>query len=428
MPSNLAEIRQVLRQVPAIDVHSHLGQYGFPQARTLADLVAYHWLSLGLMRAGAELAYDDRWLSREFAQANPDGFMIRALPYFPAIAHTGIHFCLMAILRDLYGCHDRTITLDNWRALDERIRASSEDRWWFDQVLDRSRVTRVLLPASYDLYGDPDRILHFAFADYLVSPQADSYLVPRFGPDCSRPRNAGQLDEFIGAELEAMIRRFRVGALHVRLAGDDLFYEPNHPAERVDDCLAALSQGQALTPAQNRCLVSQALDLLAAAAACSNMVVQIFYGLGDWRDLVPRSFTSSSNPRLLHSLGRLAYQHPRTQFDMFMATHERSREAASVARTSRNISISGAFGQAFSAGTLDVFYRDRFDLLPLNAWSAFSSDAYCVEWVYGKLALVRDRLARVLTDLEDERFITFDEIPRIAEQVLHHNAQMRYFA
>ena len=36
--------------------------------------------------------------------------------YFPAIRNTSNHYCLMGMLRDLYGFDARTLTPENWRA------------------------------------------------------------------------------------------------------------------------------------------------------------------------------------------------------------------------------------------------------------------------------------------------------------------------
>jgi hypothetical protein len=37
--------------MPVVDVHTHLGMFGRYQARNFADIVAYHWLGLELIRA-----------------------------------------------------------------------------------------------------------------------------------------------------------------------------------------------------------------------------------------------------------------------------------------------------------------------------------------------------------------------------------------
>ena len=41
---------------------------------------------------------------------------------------------------------------------------------------------------------------------------------------------------------------------------------------------------------------------------------------------------------------------------------------------------------------------ERLDMLPLNKQVGFFSDAYCVEWVYGKARMVQKQLARVLAE------------------------------
>ena len=90
-----------------IDIHTHLGGEGIRQAQTLADIVSYHWVHLELVRAGADI-------SNLNITANPNEYLNTIIPFFPAIKNTSNHWCLMKMLKDLYGFKERTLNFDNW--------------------------------------------------------------------------------------------------------------------------------------------------------------------------------------------------------------------------------------------------------------------------------------------------------------------------
>jgi glucuronate isomerase len=72
------------------------------------------------------------------------------------------------------------------------------------------------------------------------------------------------------------------------------------------------------------------------------------------------------------------------------------------------------------------FFRDRLEMLPMNKWNAFFSDAYCAEWVYGKSTLTRNRLALALSELVEEALVTEETAAEMARMVLYDNPRRLY--
>ena len=64
-----------------------------------------------------------------------------------------------------------------------------------------------------------------------------------------------------------------------------------------------------------------------------------------------------------------------------------------------------------------------FDMLPVNKQIGFFSDAYCVEWTYGKALLARKQLARVLADKIEQGQYTRNDAPAIAKTILFETPQ-----
>ena len=66
---------------------------------------------------------------------------------------------------------------------------------------------------------------------------------------------------------------------------------------------------------------------------------------------------------------------------------------------------------------------ERLDMLPANKQVGFFSDAYCMEWTYGKAMIVRRQLARVLAEKIDLGQYSFSEALAIAEAILYQSPQ-----
>ncbi len=67
--------------------------------------------------------------------------------------------------------------------------------------------------------------------------------------------------------------------------------------------------------------------------------------------------------------------------------------------------------------------EERLDRLPSNKQIGFFSDAYCVEWVYGKLGLVRRCLADVLAGRVEAGQFSMDEALGVAQRILYDAPQ-----
>ena len=60
----------------------------------------------------------------------------------------------------------------------------------------------------------------------------------------------------------------------------------------------------------------------------------------------------------------------------------------------------------------------RFDMVPLSRLIGFFSDGWCVEYVYGRLQVVRRVLANVLAERIERGFWTREEALASAREIL----------
>ena len=416
--SSLEAVRAMIADTPVFDIHTHLGNQGSRQARTLAELVGYHWLRMEHVRAGAQVEPED-------SSADPEAHMRAVLPFMPAVATTATHACFLHALRGLYGFDERMLTAQNWRALDAAVRAKAADPAWVATVLDKARV-RKLLVASRD--GCPQASGPFVPYDYAELAFSPVYL--KRLRDVFRKRKL-TLNSY--EDIRQMFRRNVAGlrerggrALHVWVH-EDWHYTAEAPTEAEADALCQKVFADApLSAGEQNALINYGARFVAEEAAAHNLTVQLFHGMQSYFDSYRQGMASHWDPAWLRALPAYAQAHPRTRFDVFLATRIPSHEAASLARTSNNLSVSGAWWHGFTPSTLIEFYRDRFELLPNTCWSAFFSDAYTVEWIYAKVWMAKECLARTLAALIADGLLVEADVPVIARRVLYENALAYY--
>ena len=192
--------------MPIVDVHSHLGTHGLWQARHLADILSYHWVKVELARAAGHTFAED---------LEPDDFVQQALPFIPAIRNTVNHYALMGILRDLYGLADRTLTAENWRAVDEAVRAHHQEAGWFDQVLDRARIARMAVAYNEGKPNPEAEFIPYENGEYLYAVDTVAYLRKIVGQDAPLPQTPEELQAAIASRIDGLARDQHIRALHV---------------------------------------------------------------------------------------------------------------------------------------------------------------------------------------------------------------------
>ncbi len=412
------KIRSGLDEIKVIDIHSHLGSSGVWQARDLPHLVSYFWLSMELARAkGAPVEADPR--------RDPEGYMREVVPYFPAIRNTFNHYAFMAMLRDLYGYEGRTLTGDTWRDVDAKVRAAAEDPDRFVKVLDRSNVEKVFVAHGERGMPHPSgRCIPYGYGEPLFALEERSQAEAISGAGAEPPASLDELADGIRGPVESLANEKKIRALHTWVRGTWVYREVS--AGDAAPIYKRVIAGEDVAPEERDGLMSFTADVTADAAAAHGVVIQIFHGMIAHTQGPTPHCVSYFNPEFLRALTRHFWRHKETRYDLFFGTRAASHESASIARIYPNVSVSGGWWHGFSPQTLTEFFRDRLELLPNTAWNAFYSDGRMVEWVYGKLAVSKNRLAHALAGMVTEGFITEDDALDIARKLLHDNPAQMY--
>jgi len=418
MNKTCLKVYEIINELPVIDIHTHIGGEGIRQARTLADIVSYHWVNLELIRAGARISGID-------VSKNPNEYITAVLPFFNEIKNTANHWCLMKVLKDLYGFEERTLTEDNWKPLDVKVRESAEDKNRVKKILEKGKIAKITVPFRDGMPYDSDQFIPYEYGEYLFAPTMPSRLMDLAESNSGRiPESIDELANFIETRMKWLKEKENVRVFHLWIR-DSWEYCHCHKEEAAN-LYHRLLKGRNLSIEEDDRLVSYTADVVADVAGELDITLQIFHGMEFYNRHEPGSVSSYSSEKFFRSMPKYASIHPDTMIDIFLATRITGHEAVSIARSYRNIILSGAWWHAFNPTTMSTFYRDRLEMLPHTAWNAFFSDGYIVEWIYGKLQLTLNRLAHTLSSLIEEDFLQIEDIPEIAKNLLHDNALRIY--
>ncbi|MBI2941471.1 MAG: hypothetical protein HYY04_13645, partial [Chloroflexi bacterium] len=127
--------------------------------------------------------------------------------------------------------------------------------------------------------------------------------------------------------------------------------------------------------------------------------------------------------RTVAQLAEIIARHPKLRFQCFLASRHANQSLCTLARELPNFSLTGYWWHNFFPDVIRQVIAERLDMLPTNKQVGFFSDAYCVEWTYGKAVLVRKQLAQVLAQKIAQGQYTRDDALAIARAILFESPQ-----
>ncbi len=415
----LTLLRSALAEIPAIDVHSHLNPRALA-ARSLGDLLFYHFVTTELLAAGAP----PESLSRELPAEER---LERCLPYFPFIANTSTWWCIRQIMSDLYDIDFSILDRHRLRAGWDAVARHRGDNRWPQQVLvKRARIHMTVAMAKH--------LPHPAFRQHrFLAPHWEALY---FGPHkfrqvyCRRGEDMPNWESF----LEGWESHLAAAA-----ANGNIGYAGHLDSEfrRLDALSADLRRfweklrcGAALTPEEQNALSTRLLRATLAAIGKNGRYLQLFTG-ARWPVFIePPHFVAKSlavpRPHLAADLAELLQEHPESRVSIMCCTPAMSHELTVLCRMCPNLSLTGFWWHVLFHRHIEELIAERVDMLPANKWLLVATDAYKVEWSYGKIAIVKESLARVLARRVAEKRVTFPQALFLAERVLFANARDIY--
>jgi hypothetical protein len=433
--SLVLDLECALADLPWLDVHTHLvgGKLG---ARGLHDILLYHMVVSDLFAAGCpagnRLTQYPRWADEKEASRR----IQEAIPFLDHIRNTSSWWAVRIILRDLYSWTE-SITARNWRRLDGQIRERADDRSWHHSILDRLNIRRTGTEIARRGRGEDDARLQYALEwGFFTRTQWGEFDTALYElercwgrqPESPTPIGSGQRPRPPRAirslaDVHAAVRHYVEAIPSDRILSTathistDIQFRPVTDDEMQQALArrgkAGLVERDIYASYVNEIFLSQ-LEQLA-----DPVVFQFSFGA----EPLPFETGSRLNQTSIGHVAGMIARHPRLHFQCFLASRHANQSLCTLARELPNFSLAGYWWHNFFPDVIRQVLTERLEMVPVNKQIGFFSDAYCVEWTYGKAWLVRKQLARVLADKVMDGQYRREEAISIARSILFESPQ-----
>ena len=425
------ELEEGLAEIPILDMHTHLVG-GKLSAQGLHDVLLYHMVISDLYAAGcpsgARLTEFPGWPSQEEAHRRIE----EALPYLPYIRNTSMFWALRRLLEDLYEWRE-PLDAGNWRKLDDLIRERANDRAWQYSILDRVNVRRSCTELARRGQGENDDRLQYALEwGFFTRSQWGEFDTALYElencwerlPESPLPVSAGkrrppkrtiQNLEDVHAAVQYYVDTIPYAQLvsvttHI---STDIDFVPVSPA-----MMSAALARRASAGIEERNIYASYVNeafLTALEQHADQVVFQFSFGA----EPLPHETASRLAQRTIAQLAEIIARHPKLRFQCLLASRHANQSLCTLARELPNLSLTGYWWHNFFPDAIRQVMAERLDMLPVNKQIGFFSDAYCVEWTYSKVLLIRRLLAQVLAERVQRGQYSQDEALSIARSILY---------
>jgi glucuronate isomerase len=410
------EIGDKLAEIPMVDIHTHINPRK-PHAEKPEDIVLYHYIVTELATAG---------VSRDILEkAN----MSEILKKMKLIKNTSTYWCLLKIMNDLYGLSEKELKPEEWSEVRRIVESFSKSPGWVERVLHgKIKVKKVFITLDYASpipNYDPTIFVGGLRIDPLISRLSKESLDKLGRMVGIQITTLKDLDESLDEVFKAFSKCIKT--VTVSLQPEDEFKPVN--GEEAKDSLNRMVGGLPLTPQQLRNLSSYTIHKVLSLCQEYDVVFQIMLGVR--RPVAgaspPDYAIVAFNPNALTNYCEVLFSRFKSvKFDLILANSIQSHEVAVIAKNYPNVYFSGFWWYSFYPHIIRLGLFERIQMLPRNKVNAFFSDAYIIEWIYGKSCLLKEQLAYVLSDMVEHGYYDKDFALEMAEDLLYRNPTAIY--
>ncbi len=402
----------VIKSIPLIDVHTHVN-FKEPTAKDPSQILLYHYIATELRSIGVPV--------EEIREKSKDPVK-DLLPYFKYIRNTATYWCLRQILSDLYEFHEDP-SPENWERLKELIidRAKSKD-WVSELLRNKLNVERIFLTINplEEPKLDFDRRLYVASLrlDPLVgglSKETITQLEKISGEEAS------SLEGFYECILKCFKRlRDLTATAAIAFQSPEVYTLVNQNLGK--ESYEKLYRGRPLFERDVGILRSIAFSIILDVCRELKLPVQIM--LGVVRDLPgasPPDYAIAFKQEGLLELCRFFGAYDDVAFHLISAYRFQSHELTIIAKNYPNVYLTGYWWYCFYPESIAGHLLERLQLIPMSKICGFFSDAYVLEWIYGKSALVRKITYEALRFMVRRGFYSKELAEDIAKAIFLEN-------
>jgi predicted TIM-barrel fold metal-dependent hydrolase len=415
------EIQTAVDAIRVIDTHEHLEEESVRLGRESIDFITLFdsYASHDLISAGmpgpdwerctrADASVDEKWKLLE--------------PHYRAARNTAYLRAVDIAIRDLYGVE--ALDADTVGPLTQRMRERNEPGVLSWILRERSGIEVAQINA--------------------IEPEGDAQIVPFFREQCDPelflqdigvapllfwPPPIAALERETGASIgsfahyeQAIEKLFELRAPIADAIKQQSAYwrvqsfddVPAAEAERVFD-RARRDPGR-VTPAEQKTLQDWGFHRCIRLAIEHDLPIKIHTGYKAGFNFMDVSHIQPAR------LTNLFVQYPEARFDLFHIGYPYQEEVLALAKHFANVYVDMCWAWIIDPQASGRFLKQFVTAVPSNKLFAFGGDYVVAEPVYGHLRIARDGIARALSGLVEEDYLTVPEAVAIARRILRENA------
>ena len=430
--NNAENLYNELRAAPVLDAHTHINASAVT-ARGLADILLYHMVVSDLYAAGCP----DGARIDGLSDSEKEKRIEAAIPWLPYIKNTSCWWGVRIILHDLYGW-DEEIAHDNWRKLDAIIRERSRDDSWAREIARYAGIRRIVT----ELWrggGDAANLfqysLEWAFFTRSQWGQYDTAILElehSWSQSTPGPPLPVKLDRnnspFIGTvknldDVKKAIKHYTESIPYEKILSIASHFSTDISYRCVSDneMELALSNRANAGPHEREVYANYINEAFLQSIAKTHPDTVLQFSLG--AEPLPYETGSKMKTETVFELAQLFNRHRDLQFNLFISCEHQNQAFCTLVRELPNVSLSGYWWHNFFPGSIRKVMETRLDMMPLNRFVGFFSDAYCLDWAYAKSLIVRRQMAEVLNDKIELGQYTKQMALDIASELVYNTPQ-----
>lgn len=400
-----------------IDPHTHINPHA-PAARTLADILGYHYYT--------ELAHSAGMPRAEIEEPglDPKEKVRRIVANLAPLDNTIQYSWLIEMCQEFFGFDGDRLTPDNWEPLYDLSAAMMEQPGWADQVLADSRLEAVFLTNDFD-----DPLEGFDTRKYVPCLRTDD-LVFHLGKPEVRERLQKSSGESV---VNARTLRSAIGRLfaHFTRRGARacaISLPPDFAPEPVSDAAADAALGEVASHGSSRQaeLACWVFWTLAEFCAEYRLPFDLMIGVnrGVYAEGVYQGRDLYDSRVSLIQYRRLFNAFPQVTFPISVLASVTNQELTSYSWIFPNVITHGHWWYSNTPAYIEFDTAGRLEAVPRSKQIGYYSDMYKLEFALPKFAMYKRVLAKVLA----ERFVidrgwSEERAVEFGKQVLRGNVE-----
>ncbi|MEM2087234.1 MAG: hypothetical protein QXF52_01005 [Thermoproteota archaeon] len=408
-----SRIFEEIPNIPLVDIHTHLNPKVL-KAKDLSEIVLYHYIATELVSSG---------MPREIlGLEDPVERVRRIIPFLKNVRNTSTFWALRRVL-SLFDFKEE-LTEKSFPLLLDRFTSFEKNFNGITFLRERVKVKKAFLTLQFtdkDLDFDTSFFtgsLRLERISKEISKESFRMLEDMFS---TKIKNARGMRDVVTEVFDEF--KNRVSTITISLnPSEHIVIDPREGL--VEDAIRRVEAEGIMTIEEKNALLSFVVNEFLQLIKDGKIVFQLMLGVE--RPVVgasPPDYAIVANePSQLLSLCPLFHKYKEVNFDLISASRMQTHELDVIAKNYRNVYVSGFWWYSYYPSIMMERTIEKLQMLPMNKWCAFFSDAHVPEWVFGKEQLVRHQLALTLDDLIEKGYLDGELALEAARSLLYENA------